>query len=255
MTAHGHENLSRLILSVNKLLRGMEQFDRAAKVLQKGLQIQKENGTLETLEGADMLHQLGILDRRRQSYESAHQHLQQALEISTKVDSLETTTEGALLYLEIGVLLTEQNKDGLEMLNHAKEVAEKLGKWHTNVGAWIMRYLGQAQYQRKDVARALSWYEQSVEVGKKNDSLHSQLGAQLFEQMAVAKTDLNDFTGAMQDLKEVEKIRSQMHILQTAEGARVLKLLGDTQKQCGESDAASNTYGRAYRILSEMNLL
>merc|ERR1712147_68946 len=99
---------------MNKVLRNLRRTGTAFGLLQTALRMQEQNGTVENLEVADLLTQMGILkrqglDHHGPAYDDAAQLFARAKRIHKQMKTFETD-KGALLMLNIAILHVQQGE-------------------------------------------------------------------------------------------------------------------------------------------------
>lgn len=241
---------------VNKMLRNLGHWDRGGQILQEALRIHESAGTLESMEGATLLAQIGIQQRHNDDYSRALETFTKARRIHEQTHTLDTD-KGALLMLNIGTVHAAQGEHrvALDALRLAEESALKANVARTNIGGLILRYRAESKEALEDFNGAFADFEEAVQITVETNSLESPCGASLLEHWGGLINKTHNFVGALGHLEQANRIRKFSNTLNTFSGALGLRFYGDSLRGTGDLEGALVRYREARSIFEQIGAL
>mmetsp|Transcript_63049 Transcript_63049/g.112030 ORF Transcript_63049/g.112030 Transcript_63049/m.112030 type:complete len:651 (-) Transcript_63049:90-2042(-) len=246
----------KLCSTVNKMLRNIGKQSQAESILAEALRIHEQAGTLESLEGADLLRQIGILRRRDFQHAEALELFEKAQRIHERTSTMETD-KGALLLLNLGLVRAEQEEysTALSVYQQAMEVAVKADLVRTNIGSMILRESAFAKESLGDLQGARADYSESLQILRDTDSLATPAAAKLFACLGGLMLKTQELDSALDNFAQAKRIRDSTNCMTSKEGAVLMRCYGDALQSTGNIEAAREAYDEGARICKDLGLL
>lgn len=218
------------------------------------------NGTMETMEGARLLMDIGrIKDDGMKDWDGALVAYEEARRITTLCPQYGhagglDSPEHAELLRRLGRMRGRKGDHHSALVEHeeAHRQLQRTQSLGSVGGARVLRHLGLSKTNQGDYAGAVASYEEARKIRSDLNILHSRCGAQLMGSIGAAKHKLGQTSDALESYKEAHMIRSSTGSLGTLHGAQLLGNMATLQRLDGDTRGAMSSFAQACVLHNQM---
>ncbi|CAE7279808.1 Nphp3 [Symbiodinium natans] len=248
--------IANLCNEVGGLLADLGYLERARFLLEEGLRLYENAGTLGTSPGADLLANLGEIHEKQGDLDVAAEIYERAALCFAAASAPEPLDYAALKRRQGRLLGVRGDLEGkLRLYEEARRICELADALESTEGTVLLSSIGAAKRQAGDMEAAVQAYEEALRIHERLQTLDSPEGATLLSNIGVARLRQRKKKAAKQAFERALSIREKTGTVETSAGATLLTNIADVQELFGDTEGELRLYLKAKDIREKTGTL